>query len=97
MAIAMSEVRVSCPAGSSRGLSPLGREVQCLPSSSLLEIPWPPGALENITHGAEITMAHPLNALKYISSGLVNLSTPVYINIPCCLPFLAYSPHDNSL
>lgn len=70
MAIAMSELRVSCLAGSSRGLPPLGREVQYLPSSSLLEIPWPSGALESITHGAKITMAHLLNALKYISSGL---------------------------
>lgn len=73
----------------------LGREVQYLPSSSLLEIPWPPGGLENITHGAEITMAHPLNPLQYISSGLVNLSTLIYKNIPCSLPFLAYSLHDN--
>lgn len=60
VAIASSALKVSCLAGNSRGLSPLGRE------SRVLGIPWPPGALENITHGVEITMAHPLNALKYI-------------------------------
>lgn len=66
-----------------------GKGVQYLAASSPLEIPWLPGALENITHGAEITMAHPLNALKYISWGLVYLSTLIYKNIPCSLPFLA--------
>lgn len=90
VAIALGALKVSCLAGSIRGLSPLGREVQYLPSSSLLEIPWPSGALENITHGAEITMAHPLNALKYILSGLVYLSTLIYKILPCSLPFLKY-------
>lgn len=56
-------LKVSCLVGNSRALSPFGRQVQYLPFSSPLEVPWPPNIPENITHDTETTLAHPHDVL----------------------------------